>query len=126
MREETRLVAYPMSDVKIIVDNNILALAQNVKEKTLRQRRSILAIGDASPAAYGGMTEGYELELTHIPANDEVSFAGDGFTVLLIRDGKRTEYRSCVCLRAESEQRPGEPAVETVLLRAGSRREVLI
>lgn len=126
MREETRLTAYPMSDVTVFVGDNILALAQCVKEKTVRERRSILSIGSPSPAAFGRMHETYELELTHIPANDGVSLLGEGFTVMLIRNGKRTEYRSCVCIRSESEQKPGEPASETAVLYAGSRREVLI
>lgn len=117
--------AYPMDETSIIVGENILALCQSVKERTDNGYEEVFSFGEALPTGFISTGKSYELEISHIPANDGVSFLDEeGFTLRLVRRGKRTDYVNCVCVKCETERPSGEPACEKVTVRARKRRDV--
>lgn len=126
MNEQEFITAYPVSDTEIRIGAHKVAMLMSVSEKTRREISGLRGFGDGEVSAMYETEADYELTIERVMTHDRLRFSRKIlYPVVLISGEKTVTYGSCECVSIETVRKVGEPPVERVTIKAGTREEVI-
>ena len=120
-----KIIEYPVNDAVFMANGIKLELVQSAKEKSFDNALEITAFGDAAPSMVQRNYVNHEVELVRTATPKGTEFLRKGeFTLTIAKSRGSVEFRGCRLSKYEALYREGEPTLETITIKALSRKEV--